>query len=160
GRRSGGVTLGSTKADGSSIQFDAATAWFAQNPTPPGLTSFLAVAIHEIGHAIGLLHSTSDGSIMNPFNANVETLTPDDINGARALYGWEAQRLIPDRGTDRGPALCACGPLLAMAWKGVEDDHRIFYATSPDGLNWSPQQVIEGVGTSDSPSLAWDGTRL
>ncbi len=152
--------LGSTSPDGTQIQFTTATTWASRNPAPPGTTSLLAVAIHEIGHAIGLLHATSDGSIMNPFNANIEVLTPDDINGARALYGWEGQRPLPERATDRGPALCACGPILAMAWKGIGDDHRIFYATSLDGLSWSSQQVVEGVGTSDSPSLAWDGTRL
>jgi hypothetical protein len=49
-----------------------------------------------------------------------------------------------------------------MAWKGVGDDHRIFFASSVDGLNWLPQppQIVNGAGTSDTPSLAWDGTQL
>jgi Matrixin len=159
-RADGSRRAGDTAADGTSIKFDTSTNWVAQNPTPPGGASLLAVATHEIGHAIGLLHSTSDGSVMFPLNANTERLTQDDINGALALYGWDGQQPIPDVGTDRGPALCACGPLLAMAWKGIDDDDRIYYATSMDGSTWTPQHAIEGVGTSDSPSLAWDGTLL
>jgi hypothetical protein len=47
-----------------------------------------------------------------------------------------------------------------MAWKGIDEDDRIYYSTSTDGINWTPQKPIEGIGTSDSPSLAWDGNRL
>ena len=44
-----------------------------------------------------------------------------------------------------------------MAWKGVNDDQRIFFNsfninTSNIG-NWSPQQLVEGVGTSVGPAL-------
>lgn len=154
------TSIGSTTSDGSSIVFDTNTQWVAANPITPTTTSLLAVAIHEIGHAIGLLHNTTDNSIMNPINGNIEVPTADDINGIKALYGWEGQRSIPNRGSDSGPALCACGGILAMAWKGIKGDTSIFYSTSTDGINWTPQQVVQGVGTSDSPTLAWDGARL
>jgi len=152
--------LGNTLPDGTLVQVSSTAPWVQQNPTPFGSVSLLATVTHELGHALGLLHSTSDGSVMNPLGTNVETLTPDDVNGIKAIYGWEGQRPLPDRGTDRGPALCACGTVLAMAWKGIGNDHRIFFATSADGLNWSPQQIVTGVGTDDSPSLAWDGAQL
>jgi hypothetical protein len=155
------VVLGKTAPDGSTIQLDSATLWAPNvGALVPGSRDLLAVAMHEIGHALGLLHSTSDNSVMNPFAGNVETLTPDDLNGASALYGWEPQRQILGRGSDRGPALCACGGVLAMAWKGIGDDQQIYFSTSTDGLNWTPQVPIPGIGTSDSPSLAWDGANL
>jgi hypothetical protein len=116
--------------------------------------------MHEIGHAIGLLHSTSNASVMYPFNGNIQVLAADDVNGARAFYGWDAQEPIPGVGTDRGPSLCACGAFLALAWKGIAEDDRIYYAFSSDGLTWSPQQALDGAGSDDSPSLAWDGTQL
>jgi hypothetical protein len=97
---------------------------------------------------------------MNAFNGNLEALTLEDVAAIRAVYGWETQQPLPDRGSDSGPALCACGGILAMAWKGISGDSSIFYASSTDGRNWTEQRVVEGVGTSDSPSLAWDGTRL
>lgn len=50
----------------------------------------LWVAVHEIGHAIGLDHSNVRGTIMWPsyggYNANIR-LHQDDINGIRSLYG-------------------------------------------------------------------------
>jgi hypothetical protein len=160
----GNVTLGSTSPSGTSIQINNnnAVGW-KQDNTQPGIFSLLATVTHELGHALGLLHSTSDGSVMNPMNVNIETPAPDDINGMRALYGWDFPREtnpVPNVGTDRGPALCSCGPVLAMAWKGITDDNRIFFSSSVDGLNWLQPQVVNGVGTSDSPSLAFDGTQL
>jgi hypothetical protein len=47
------------------------------------------VALHEIGHIIGLAHSSVAGAVMQPFvtpNSTLRTLTQDDINGFNALY--------------------------------------------------------------------------
>jgi hypothetical protein len=45
------------------------------------------VALHELGHALGLAHSSVATAIMNPYISSYYTLSADDIAGAQALYG-------------------------------------------------------------------------
>lgn len=47
---------------------------------------FRRVALHELGHAIGLDHESSKAAIMAPNIGNLDRLQSDDIAGAEALY--------------------------------------------------------------------------
>jgi predicted Zn-dependent protease len=51
----------------------------------PGI-DFRRVALHELGHALGLGHETNNVAIMAPDISNVDRLQADDIAGAEALY--------------------------------------------------------------------------
>ncbi len=54
-----------------------------------GLIDFRRVAIHELGHTIGLgdIIGTNPLAIMDEVVSNLYNLTPDDITGAESLYG-------------------------------------------------------------------------
>lgn len=47
---------------------------------------FRRVALHELGHVIGLEHETTESAIMAPNIGDVDRLQPDDIAGAEELY--------------------------------------------------------------------------
>ncbi|CAF4882008.1 unnamed protein product [Rotaria sp. Silwood1] len=70
------------------IRFDPAESWTHRYDNDG--TNFRLVATHEIGHALGLDHSTDPSSIMAPYYKLIqpEVLLPkDDRQGIQALYG-------------------------------------------------------------------------
>jgi len=72
------------------VAFDNRDQW--ETDIEGAKSDFLAVAVHEIGHALGLRHS-NQSSIMRPSLSDVYSglgsafLYSDDINGIQALYG-------------------------------------------------------------------------
>jgi len=58
-------------------------------PLKSGTTDFRRVALHEMGHALGLGHENNNNvpAIMQPFVGNTYKPTADDIAGIRAMYG-------------------------------------------------------------------------
>lgn len=48
---------------------------------------FKRVAIHELGHSLGLNHEDSVPAIMSTYAGDIDQLQADDISGAAALYG-------------------------------------------------------------------------
>lgn len=70
------------------IVFNANENWdIYSGPLLPQTSEFERVALHELGHALGLDHESSASAIMQPFASNIATLQPDDISGANFIYG-------------------------------------------------------------------------
>jgi hypothetical protein len=55
---------------------------------------FRRIALHELGHVLGLDHETSKAAIMSPSIGNIDRLQADDIAGVEALYGGLANCTI------------------------------------------------------------------
>ncbi|XHR84565.1 MAG: matrixin family metalloprotease [Gloeotrichia echinulata GP01] len=73
------------------IHFDSGETWKA-SPSAGGF-DLLEVAVHELGHALGLNHESTQTAIMNPYYGSRYSglgsafLFQDDINGIQDIYG-------------------------------------------------------------------------
>ena len=72
------------------FHYDADENW-SSNPTASNQVDLESVAVHEIGHNLGLGHSQVQNAIMFPsipLGTTKRNLGQDDINGLQALYGY------------------------------------------------------------------------
>lgn len=135
------------------LNFDSAETWTAGR--------LLSVALHEIGHILGLSHSNNRASVMYPYDMSMLVIDGETRDALRNLYGWRPQIQLGDRATSDRPALAVTSNVtftwstldLHMVWKGTGDDQGIYEAELINNV-WTPQRRIDGIGSSQSPALA------
>lgn len=135
------------------IRFDSSESWSFQGVdlVSKSGAGFYPVALHEIGHTIGLAHVTGEVELMNSrLTLGVKDLLAGDITGAAVLYG---QR--PGQGLSGSSSLT-----------GVVDVYRFYETRSGTHLYtasaaerdaiWSslPNYRFEGVGFQAVPEQA------
>lgn len=84
----GGVLAHAYAPTAGLFHFDADERW-SINPSSTNFFDVESVAVHEIGHLLGLHHSTDPNSIMYPTmpaGQKKATLGADDVQGIQALY--------------------------------------------------------------------------
>ena len=71
------------------LHFDDQETWATTHGgNGEGSIDLLSVAIHELGHALGLRHTNVPEAIMYPtYNGNRRMLAQDDIDGIQNIYG-------------------------------------------------------------------------
>lgn len=73
------------------MHFDDAETWTASLPVPAGGFDLVTVAAHELGHALGLDHSSDGRALMFPnYSGPHRFLAPDDVAGIQTIYGTRA----------------------------------------------------------------------
>jgi uncharacterized repeat protein (TIGR01451 family) len=76
------------------MHFDTGETWSC---TPANGIDIGIVALHEIGHSIGLRHSYSGLAVMNPsYTPSLTGLQVDDVEGAVSIYGSSNPLVVDD----------------------------------------------------------------
>ena len=76
-----------------------------------------SVSLHEIGHFVGLNHTTDNTTVMFPFDGGLTSLSPDEVSAAQTLYsdGSSPSTPPPSTASNSPPSTAPATPPNAAA---------------------------------------------
>jgi hypothetical protein len=81
-------------SDGWRIRYYSTWTWYGGPDASHPFVDLQGVACHELGHALGLGHTSTSGATMEPFisgnGSSGRSIEADDIAGVQAIYGAKA----------------------------------------------------------------------
>lgn len=143
------------------IVFNSNESWNVYSTSWQSSThDFQRVAVHELGHALGLGHDDSGViTIMGTYAGNITTPQQDDINGVAALYGSLGNLVVSKSGSGTvtsAPAGIRCGAVCSGTFTSATNI--TLTATADAGwyfTGWSGG-VCSGASTTCTVSMVGD----
>lgn len=138
------------------MHLDADENWHAG-----GDVDIYSVALHELGHAIGLAHSDKPGDVMYPYYRRGVGLSANDIAAALSLYGAPPSSVTaPPPVSIPAPALhLSINPVSSSAAASVALTGTIGGGAAPWSVQWQSDQGYAGKGSVTSAG-AWTASGI
>ncbi len=99
----GGVFFGFRDLYETNMIFNSSLSWDIYDGARRSRIDFRRVALHEMGHALGLDHENSQPAMMASYVSDLYTLQADDVAGVQALYSGASEAcMIRDLSANAG----------------------------------------------------------
>ena len=143
------------------LHFDNDERWVNSDSSNVDL---LTVAAHEIGHTLGLAHSSDPNALMFPsYSGPHRFLDADDIQGAQSLYGVAS---APPEAPESPPSNATPPPSAAQDadQDGISDENEVLVTgTDPNNEDSDSDGLSDGVEVENrmnplDPDMDKDGT--
>ena len=143
----------------SGIIFNTSFEWDVYSgPIRSQTIDFQRVAVHELGHALGLGHEVSAPAIMAPSVDNITEPQPDDINGVNTLYGGPGPTCTtPSTPSLSAPSSASSGQTYTVSCTFTSPDNRYEIQESTSS-SFSGAQTFTVTGTTSKSFSHSSGT--